>query len=382
KNTMLAILVTLKCAASGYRTREANMAKKSLTGTEHFVAGYESHTFYVGVDVHKRSYHVAVRRADGRAITLVTPAAPESVVEFLHNLPVRIGAVAYESGPTGFSLARALKKAAIPVIVAAPSKIPRAVTPGAKCDRLDCLKLADYAAKGMLKPIAVPTAEEEARRTLLRRRHAVVDSARRCKQRIKGHLLFLGIEEPKELTNWHSDVAEVLLGLPMDPAALMTLESYLRELAFHKEELRRLELQLKSLVKSKELAKRMACLQSVPGVGATVATTFAMELFRPDRFTRAEEVASYLGLAPVVRQSGNKSPSGRLVPVGQTRLRSLLIEAAWMWRSRDRYAENLYHRLLGKTGVAQKAIAAVARRLAIILWRLCIEQRMYRTSMA
>jgi len=358
------------------------MARNSLTGSALFVAGFEKHLFYVGVDVHKRSYHLAVRRADGRSICLVTPASPEYVVEFLSSLPIRLGSVAYESGPTGFTLARTLQEAGIPVIVAAPSKIPRAVTPGAKCDRLDCLKLADYAAKGMLKPIAIPTVEEESRRTLLRRRHMLVDSARRCKQRIKGHLLFLGIDEPKELTNWHSDVEEVLKRLPMDPASLMTMESYLRELTFHQGELRKVELQLKSLVKSKELVTRMTCLQSVPGVGPTVATTFAMELFRPERFTRPEEVASYLGLAPVVRQSGNKSPSGRLVPVGQTRLRSLLIEAAWIWRSKDRYADNLYHRLLGKTGIAQKAIAAVARRLAIILWRLCIEQRMYRTSMS
>ncbi len=107
-----------------------------------------------------------------------------------------------------------------------------------------------------------------------------------------------------------------------------------------------------------------------------------MELFRPDRFKRPEEVARYLGLAPVVRQSGNKSPSGRLVPGEQTRLCSLLIEAAWMWKSKDSYAELLHRRLLGKTGIDQKAITAVVRRLAIILWRLCIKQRLYRTAIA
>ncbi len=130
------------------------------------------------------------------------------------------------------------------------------------------------------------------------------------------------------------------------------------------------------------MAASMACLQSVPGVGPVVATIFALELFRPERFKRPEEVVSYLGLVPVVRRSCNKTPSGRLVPVGQTRLRSLLIEAAWMWRAKDSYADSLYKRFLGKTGIAQKAIAANARRLAIILWRLCIEQRMYRPALA
>ncbi len=121
----------------------------------------------------------------------------------------------------------------------------------------------------------------------------LVDDVRRCKQRIKGLLLFLGINEPKELEHWQNGVDAILRALPLDSAAHLTLESYLRELTFDQEELRRVELQLKSLGKS-------------------------------------EAAASYLGLAPIVRHSGNKTPSGRLVPVGQTRLRSLLVEAAWM----------------------------------------------------
>ena len=48
-------------------------------------------------------------------------------------------------------------------------------------------------------------------------------------------------------------------------------------------------------------------------------------------------------------------------PVGQTKLRSLLIEAAWIWRGRDRYAQELYNRFFSRMGIAQKAIAAVAR---------------------
>jgi len=358
------------------------MARESLAGLRQFVSGFEDAPFYVGIDVHKRSYYLALRRADGRTVSAVTPPSPSAILHLLLGLKINIGAVAYESGPTGFSLVRFLEDAGIPVIVAAPSKIPRPVTRDAKCDRLDCLKLAEYAAKGMLKPIALPSPEEEARRTLLRRRHMLVDTVRRCRQRIKGLILFLGVEEPKELEHWHQDVETVLLALPMEPAALLTLESYLRELAFNLEELRRVELQLKSMTKAKDLSKTMTCLQSVPGVGSVVATTFALEIFRPDRFNRPEQVTSYIGLAPVVRHSGNKTPSGRLVPVGQARLRSLLIEAAWMWKTKDPHAQAIYTRLLGKTGIAQKAITAVARRLAIILWRLCIEQRIYRPATA
>jgi len=358
------------------------MAKFSLTSLKAFTSGFGDQPFWIGIDVHKLSYYIALRRADGRSLTWVANASPDAFATQVVRIGITVAAVAYETGPTGFSLARTLERANIPVIVAAASRIPRSVTSGAKCDRLDCIKLADYAAKGMLKPVAVPTPEEEARRSLLRRRHTLVDSVRRNKQRIKSMLLFMGVTEPVAVTNWNDKASEALLELPLDPMARLTLESYLRELTFHQAELRTVENQLRQMVTSKEECQSVTYLQSVPGVGPTVATSFTLELFRPERFMRAEEVASYLGLAPVVRHSGGKTPAGRLVPVGQTRLRSLLIEAAWMWKAKDAAAADLYNRLLARSGIAQKAIAAVARRLAIILWRLLVEHRPYRMTAA
>ena len=354
------------------------MAKSILPSLHQFVSGFESQPFWIGIDVHKLSYSIALRRTDHRCFTWKGPADPKTVVEQITRLGIAVAVVAYESGPTGFSLARVLLNANIPVIVAAPSKIPRAVAAGAKCDRLDCIKLADYAAKGMLRPIAIPTAKEEARRALLRRRHSLVDAIRRSKQRIKSQLLFFGLPEPDAVKHWSNDATEALLKLSMQQEARMAIESLLRELTFHQTELRTVETQLQQMINSSDQSRSVSFLRTVPGVGPIVASTFALELFRPHRFQRPEEVASYLGLAPMVRHSGGKTPGGRLVPVGQNRLRSLLIEAAWIWKARDAFAADLYNRLISRTGLAQKAIAAVARRLAIILWRIVIEQRPYR----
>lgn len=339
------------------------MAKSNLTSLNNFVEKFSGHEFWVGADVHKRSYHIAIYRVDGKVRTFVCPASPLRLLRKLQSLNGTIAGLAYEAGPTGFSLARMIQAAGIRVIVAAPSRIPRPVLCGAKTDRLDCIKLAEYAAKGMIKSIVIPTEREEAKRSLIRRRHLLVDSIRKCKQRIKGKLLFLGLQEPQEVRNWTQNAPEVLLALPMDDVARLALESFLREFAFLQEE---------------GIKKTMTCLKSVPGVGMVVASTFCMELFRPERFNRAEEVTSYLGLAPMVYHSGENNPSGRLKPVGQRRLRSLLIEAAWMWRSRDKYAQKIYNRLLGKSGIPQKAITALARKLAVILWRLSVEKRTYR----
>lgn len=356
------------------------MVRNRVASLDQFVKYFEGHPFHMGLDVHKRSYHVAIRREDGKAMTWICPANPRGLVEQIRRLSIQVSGVAYEAGPTGFDLARTLRSAGINVLMAAPSRIPRAVRTGAKTDRLDCLRLADYAAKGLIKPIAIPSPEQEAERSLERRRHDLVDSLRRCKQRIKGLILFLGLPEPKETERWRRGAAEALLALPLDPHARLTLESHLRELAFYQNELSEVEEQLRQM--ARQHGDVLRCLQSVPGVGEVVATTFMLELFDPERFYRSEEVSSYLGLAPMVWHSGEKTPSGRLRPAGKTRLRSLLIEAAWMWRQYDPYARDLYNRFLGRMGIAQKAITAVARKLAVILWRLYVERRSYRPALA
>ncbi len=358
------------------------MERINLSRISSFVLGFEKRVFWIGVDVHKKSYSIALRRSDNKYLTWTSPASPKLFVDQIRRFGLHVGAVAYEAGPTGFSLARTLKSAGLKVIVAAPSRIPRPVTAGAKCDRLDCIKLSVYAARGMLKSIAIPSVEEEAQRALLRRRHAVVDAIRRCKQRIKSQLLYLGLEAPQEISHWSSQAATALKKVALEPCAKLVMDSLLRELAFFNRELRQLERDLVHSFKDRKNRSRISYLKSVPGVGFIVASSFALELFRPERFTKADQVSSYLGLAPMVRQSGQSRSSGRLVPVGQSRLRSLLIEASWSWKSRDPYAAALYNRFISRMGIAQKAICAVARKLAIILWRLIVEKRAYRSQLA
>lgn len=299
------------------------------------------------------------------------------VQQFL-ELGITVAGICYESGPTGFSLARLLKDAEIPVIVAAPSKILRSVSAGSKTDRLDCIKLARLASKGLVKSIAIPTPTEEHERALLRRRHQLVDDIRRRRQRIKAMSLFHGFDLPEGVAEWRSGSLEALRGMELPAAMKWTLDSHVRELEFLERELSILATQLKSISGNDEHRSTTGALKSVPGVGDVVATTFLLEIFNPERFTKKEEIAAYLGLAPTVRHSGERTPRGHLVPVGQTRLRSLLVEAAWIWRSRDEYAWSLYNKIYGRTKIPQKTIATLARKLSIILWRLSIEQRAYR----
>ena len=119
---------------------------------------------YVGLDVHKKSIHIAVRVNGELARASALPASAKAVLGFLKEVSEGIRLIVYEAGPTGFGLARSLRKAGFAVNVIAPGKTPRQANPGNKSDRLDCRLLAEFAEKGLLRPIAPPSAQEEGAR--------------------------------------------------------------------------------------------------------------------------------------------------------------------------------------------------------------------------
>src|SRR5579863_10455652 len=157
----------------------------------------------VAVDAHKETYAVAIWSLKRNLIAQWNqPANPKGLLGKLKAIIDRIDLLAYEAGPTGFGLARAAMASGLNVLVAAPSLIPAARSRQAKTDRLDCIRLAELAAKGMLKPACIPSEEEQADRQIIRLREQLVRKLRRDKQQIKSFLLNYGIEAPKGLKDW------------------------------------------------------------------------------------------------------------------------------------------------------------------------------------
>jgi len=332
-----------------------------------FLETLSSQVISVGIDVHKKTYSVCLYRSDGLSEIFSMPSDNSKLISILAALKEHIVKVTYEAGPTGFGLARDLISEGYDVIVAAPSRVPRPVSPSNKTDSLDAKKLAEYAMSGLIKSVAIPTVEEEAYRRLVRRRNQITDSIRRVKQRIKAVLLSFGIKEPDKLTRWAKDAVEELRA--MDVPCRDTLDSLLRELDFMKYEQSILDEQIAELTEKHKAGN----VKSLHGVGQVVASNFLAEVFRPERFGRAEEVTAYLGLAPMISQSGSGKAKTRIRPVGQQRLRSMIIESAWIWRSKDEEAMEFYNRILSKTGLPQKAIVALARKLAVRMWKQAVK---------
>ena len=92
---------------------------------------------YIGIDAHKKTFHVALWLNGTPAIDFVTTSDIKKLIKTIEKFQLAIRQIVYEAGPTGYSLARGLQKANLPVNVVAPSKIPRQAAPDSKTDRLD-----------------------------------------------------------------------------------------------------------------------------------------------------------------------------------------------------------------------------------------------------
>lgn len=332
---------------------------------------------FIGVDVHKLSYYAAILTTGGQRVEFSCPADPAGFIRQLKGMGIRILGLAYESGPTGYELAWQCQEAGLPVMVAAASKIPRPITAGGKTDRLDGRKLAEYLAKGILKGITIPSKEEFGLRELERGRQQLIKSRKRLRQQIKSFLLRSHIEAPSGLTRWTQSGVEALKRLNLDRHLRLTLDSYLRQMECVSREIEEIKAALSREVISQGQEEQIKNLRTIPGIGETISHTFTAEIFRPERFDRAEEICAYVGLAPIISQSGQSKGAARLRRVGQIYLRSVLVEAAWVLVRKEAYYRQIYNKIRGKTNLPQKAITAVARKLLILMWRVAVEKRAY-----
>jgi transposase len=182
------------------------------------------------------------------------------------------------------------------------------------------------------------------------------------------------------LTGWSLAAINTLQEIRLNTALRFTLDMYLDELAQILMYLEHTEAELQALCQQKRHHRAIKILRSHPGVGPVTAWAFRLEMFRPDRFDQGTEVAGFLGLAPRICQSGQTTREGPIVKTGRPQLRSKLMEASWVWIRYDARARNVYNRLCTNTGNANKAIVAMARRLAIRLWKMLCDDQLYRPT--
>jgi len=148
---------------------------------------------FVGLGVHAWSVWAGVLDGvSGEVVVRAVPCWLGVLVEWVLALPAPV-VVAYEAGPTGFGLARALEAVGVRCVVAAPSRIERAPGDRVKTDRRDAVRLVRLLRMGELVAVRVPTPVQEAARDLVRAREDARGDLMRARHRLSKLLLRHGL---------------------------------------------------------------------------------------------------------------------------------------------------------------------------------------------
>lgn len=299
--------------------------------------------------------------------------------------PVRV-IVMYEAGQDGFWICRALQAAGYEVWVIDPASIPVArQARRAKTDRLDALLLLSClrgwlrGERDRMRPVRVPSPEDEALRHLARERGQLQKEIGQHRDRIRKLLRTVGCWTAVDASfarRLDEGAVRCHDEAPLPEALCDRLRHECERLALATRQLAELETSLQKKLPDR-VKQGMQHLQRLRGVGTVGAFRLMLELFWR-RFDNRRQVGACVGLVPQPYDSGQSRVDQGISKQANKRVRALIIEMAWMWIRHQPDSELTrwyFQHIVGKDcpGAGKRsrriAIVAVARRLVIALWR-------------
>ncbi len=224
--------------------------------------------------------------------------------------------------------------------------------------------------------LRVPTPDEEDRRRISRERKALTNERTRHVNRIKGLLFAQGGSGYEPLRRDRRTCLEELKtgdGRPLPIHLKLQIDRELDRLELLMEQIKVVEAERDAMLAAEQLASPApATLLGLRGIGPEFAAVMWSEgLSR--HYDNRRQVAAYAGLAPTPWQSGSVSHDQGVSKSGNPRLRTTLIQLAWLWvRHQPQSALSLWFkdRVKQNGGRLKKAtIVALARKLLVALWK-------------
>ena len=322
----------------------------------------------LGIDVHQ-DFYVVVMQQGGSNPKPPQRFAKEAFLYWaakLRHQTEQVHAV-YEACGFGFGLQRQLAELGIKCYVVCPQKLDernrRVKTDGLDAKAL-CLKLDRFVQgnRDALALVRVPSEEEEQLRAIHRQREQLVKARKRLEAQGRSLLVNHGIEPVK---NWWKPRTFAALQVPQWMKALLGNSQPI--LLALQEKIRFLTVQLQAGARANQPR----------GLGAMTSVVIDREIGNWHRFNNRRQVGSYTGLCPGEYSSGNTRVQSCVTKHGNPRLRAALVELAWRlvrfqpnYKPVLKWRETLRKGALATGAARKKAIVAVARQLAVDLWRI------------
>ena len=259
---------------------------------------------------------------------------------------------------------------------------PQFVKPFVKTNKNDAVD-AEAIVEAMLRPtmrfVTIKSEEQQSTLMLHRSRELLVHQKTQLINAIRGHCTEFGLVVAQGASRVGELVA--IIDDPNDdrlPASARVALSFLtQQLSTIKDQLKRLEAELKTLFKQDEAAQR---LETIPGIGLITATALVATIGDGSQFKSGRELAAWLGLVPRHTASGNKQRLGRISKRGDGYLRRLLVHGArtvLRWRqAKDNHSPWLKAMLQRRP--TNVVLVAMANKVARVVWALLTKNETYR----
>lgn len=315
----------------------------------------------------------------------------DGLIDFLMNFAEERGAerivFAYEASGQGFGLYDQLTEAGIECHVVPPTHLPHTSrTRKNKTDDKDAMMLLDEVrafvmAGRELPSVWIPDQQTRCDRELVRSRLEMAAQRTRVKNQIRCLAKRYQLSFPdwfsksgnwsKKSMAWLEQVASGQQG-GLDQCVRTVLQSLLPIYTTLCEQLKRLDVAIEQLSQTERYEKPFRKLKLLQGIGTLTAMTFLTELGDLDRFPNRRKLASYLGLVPSARESGERSDrKGHITRQGPPRLRHVLCQASWAairccpeWRQKFEQIKR------GSKSRTKIAIVGIMRQLGIAMWQM------------
>ena len=319
---------------------------------------------YGAIDLHLRYSQVRIVDEAGTVLCdkRVVTSVERLTQAFADHGPMRI---LLETGTEREWVAQVLESAGHSVIVADPNYAPMygERTRRIKTDRRDVAALAEANRHECYRTTHRVSAVQRETRQILRSRRVLVQQRASIVTLMRSLLRQSGYRLPKGMCE---TAPARLAQLTIPPVLAETLAPLSRQVVALTTEIRAIDARLRARIAADPVVAR---LQTVPGVGVVVATTFRAYIDTVDRFKHAGAASAALGLVPRDDSSAERRHRGHITKAGPRELRALCIQAAWAcWRSPGGLPFRLWvDRLAARRG-RRIAVVALARRLSRLMY--------------
>jgi transposase len=289
----------------------------------------------------------------------------------------------YEVGYDGFWLERFLKARGIECLVIDPGSLQvsrrgRRV----KTDRVDVKTLLRTliawcrGERHVWSPVRIPTIDEEDLRRSHRERSRLIRERTAHINRIKGLLFGQGIRGINIKSQYKTLALDKLVtgdGHRLPPRLASEITREIQRLAMVQEQIAEIERERDVTPTSCEATERKRhLLLRLKSIGPAIAALLSREVYYR-QFANRQQLGSFLGLTPSPYNSGEEERCQGISRAGSGHVRAVMIETAWLW-IRHQPESALTRWFVGRTSGPSKRmrkimIVAVARKLAIALWR-------------